>query len=288
MKYPIELELTDHCLLKCNYCPNKTYKNKWFMTFDMFTFIVDYLFDNIDQILFLDLSWIGDIFLHPDINIFLLYLSDKFTNTWLDILIPTKWNSINDGHISTLKICYEKWLKINLSIWIYSLRSMIHDKISWVDNFEKIILFIRKIKSEKLPFTLELLVNKDSIKELNYFYRFWDKLGVNYKIHNYHNFSWSIKWDKLEHYNSDKYKLNCSFADEEIFNWNFHCKYTMPFISKDWYLYSCTHWWKQNKYKLENVNILFNKYKQYNNLLEYIENKIDRNICKDCTYINYI
>jgi len=169
MRYPIELELSDHCLLKCSCCPNKMYKDKWFMTFDRFKFIVDYLYKNLDNILFLDLSWIWDIFLHPEIDIFLLYLSDKFSKTWLNILIPTKGNSVTNKHIDLLKKCYVAWLRFNLSVGIYSLRSDIHRRISWADNFITIINFIKRIKAEWLPFSLELLINKYSIKELVYF-----------------------------------------------------------------------------------------------------------------------
>ncbi len=287
MKYPIELEITDNCWLKCSYCPNKFYKDKGFMLEEDFYSIIDYIYANIDNILFLDLSGIWDIFLHPKIWVFLKYLSKKFSNTWFEILIPTKWVSINDKHISILQKISEDWLNFNLSIWIYSIVEKKHDNISWVKCFSNIILFLKKLKKYNIPFSLELLINEYSIKELPYFYKLGGILWVNYKVHNFHNFGGSIKEKWLDKLNSKDYKLKCSFADDETYWLDFYCKYVLPFISKDSFLYFCSHWGKQNKYKWENILFLIKKYPNYLDLLEYIKKKLNKNICKDCTYLSY-
>lgn len=285
MKYPIEIELTDICLLNCRYCPNHTYKDKWFISEYNFNLLLNYLSKNIENILFLDLSWIWDIFLHPKIEKFLILLSEKFSKTDLQILIPTKWNSINNNHLKLLKKISDDWLKINISIWFYSLRKEIHDTISWVNNFQKLINTIKKLKKFDIGFTLELLINKYSFSELWYLNEFSNKLWVNYKVHNYHNFWWLINDNEFENYNSKQYKLNCSFADEENYEYGFHCSYTMPFISKNWYLYYCTHWGKQEKFKIDKIEKLFNKFPNYEDLLNYIKKTKNISICKNCTYM---
>ena len=288
MKYPIELELTNYCLLKCEFCPNKDFKNRSFIDEKYFYKIIDYIYFNRNKILFLDLSWIWDVFLHPKIWDFLLYISKKFKNTNFEILIPTKWNSINYKHINVLKQIHNEWLNFNLSIGFYSMLPEKHDIISWKENFFQIIDFIKKIKNEQIPFSLELLIDKYSINELKYFYKFWDKLWVNYKVHNYHNFWWSIKNKELEKFNSKDFKLKCSFADDEKYKLdNFYCEYTLPFIWSDGFLYLCSHWWKQLKYKSENILDLFIKYPNYLDLLEYIKNRLTKNICRNCTYLKY-
>ncbi len=287
MKYPLELEITDYCWLKCIYCPNKNYKKHFYLNKNVFYKIIDYIYLNKDNILFLDLSWIWDIFLHPNINDFLLYIFHKFKNTWLEVLIPTKWVAVTDKNLEILKRIYKEWLKFNLSIWIYSLIENKHNKMTWIKSFRKTIDFLKKLKNNNLPFSLELLINRNSIKELDYFYKFGEKLWVNYKVHNYHNFWGSIEWDNLEKYNLNTYKLKCSFADDETYELDFYCKYTLPFFSSNWYLYSCSHWGKQERYKTENILYLIDKYPNYLDLLEYVKSKLNKKICDKCTYYKY-
>jgi hypothetical protein len=58
MKHPIEIEITDHCTLKCNCCPNKDYVNKNHISDMDFYLIIDYVYKNRKKILFLDLCGI--------------------------------------------------------------------------------------------------------------------------------------------------------------------------------------------------------------------------------------
>lgn len=284
MKYPIEIEITNKCLLKCNFCPNKSFINKWFMDFKLFKKLIDYILINKDNVLFLDFCWIWDIFLHPDFDLLFSYMESKLTNTWIKVLIPTKWNSITKNQLNLLHKSYLNWLNINISIWFYSMNKKIHDKLSWFPNFNKIIFFIKNLKKHNIPFSLELLINKYSIREIDFFYNFWKILWADYKVHNYHNFWWTIKsnfWWKL---NSDNFKFDCSFDYTKTNLYNSFCVWPMPLISYDGFLYFCTHWWKQNSFKWLDINFLINKYKNISDLFKYSLNSISFDTCNKCTY----
>lgn len=288
MKHPIEIELTDHCTLKCDCCPNKTYINKNHISDMDFYLIINYVYVNRNKILFLDLCGIWDIFLHPNICKYLEFIADKFQWTNLEILIPTKGSIINNKHIESLIYMKNKWINYNLSLWFYSMRKPIHDVIAGAKNYDNMMEFVKICKKNKLPFSLELLINKYSIEELDYFYKFWDSVWVNYKVHNYHNFWWSMTEDNIYKYNEKEYKFKCSFADDETYKLDFYCQYTLPFIARDWYLFSCSHWWKQEKYRTEKFEFLAKKYPDFEDLLKYITSeKLNKSICKNCTYFNY-
>ncbi len=288
MKHPIEIEITDHCTLKCNCCPNKDYINKNHITDMDFYLIIDYIYTNREKILFLDLCGIWDIFLHPNICHYLEYIADKFEWTDLEILIPTKWSVIKQKHIKALEYLKNKWINYNLSIWFYSMRKSIHDTIAWEPNYVNMMNFIKTCKKHELPFSLELLINKYSIEELDYFYKFWDSVAVNYKVHNYHNFWWSMTEDNIYKYNEKEYKFKCSFADDETYKLDFYCQYTLPFIARDGYLFSCSHGGKQEKYRAEKFSDIAKIYPDFEDLLKYITTeKLNKSICKNCTYFKY-
>lgn len=288
MKYPIEIELTDHCTLACDCCPNKDYESKAHMADEDFYDIIEYIKTNREKILFLDLCGIWDIFLHPNITHFLRYIADTFENSDLNILIPTKWTVISDKHIEALQYMKNKNINFNLSVWFYSMRRKVHDSITGKPNFDDIMKFIKICKKNNFPLSLEMLINKFSLKELDYFYKFWDQLQLNYKVHNYHNFWGSVDRDNIYEYNKNDYKFKCSFADDETYKLDFYCQYTLPFIARDWYLFSCSHWGKQEKYRTEKFSQLMKKYPNFEDLLKYItEEKLTKSICKNCTYFKY-
>lgn len=287
-KYPIEVEITDFCTLRCDCCPNKSFKSKWYISDENFYKIIDYVYVNHEKILFLDLCGIWDIFLHPRICNYFDYIWKKFAWKKLDILIPTKWAWINVKHIKALHRLKDKWINFNVSFWLYSMRESIHNKIAGHKNFDKMIRIMKLFKKEWLSLSLELLVNKYSFEEIEYFYKFWEALWVNYKIHNYHNFWWSMKNEDIYKYNKKDYKFKCSFADDETYELDFYCKYTFPFIARDGYLFSCSHWWKQERYRVDTISKLLADYPDYEDLLKYVTSeKLNKTVCKDCTYFKY-
>ena len=285
MRYPIEIELTDYCTLSCECCPNKTYINKSYMEDKVFYSIIDYIFNNQDNILMVDLCGVGDIFLHPKICEYLDYIGDKFKWTSIQILIPTKWSIIQQKHIEALIRLHNKGIDYDISIGMYSLRPHVHDAISGTKNFSKMMNFILECKKNKLLFWLELLLNNFSIHELPYFYAFWKKLQTNYKVHTYHNFWGSMEESNLYNDASLYKDLECEFAWEEVYMTDHFCQYTMLFLAKDGYIYSCSHWWKQKQFRTEHILDLIVKFPKYNDLVHYItKEKLSKKDCINCTY----
>lgn len=264
VKYPIEIEFTDFCSLKCKSCINPFLNNKWFIWFQNYIFFLDYLFNNIGSILYINISWIGDIFLHPEIETLLNIFIDKFKNTQINVLLPTKWQSIKINHINILKKFNDNWINLNISIGIYSIRKDIHDKLSWVNNFHKVLYFISILKKNNINFSIELLKNNYSLNEESEFNNFLKKINVNGSFHNYHNFSWSIisknyiYWDETCTFNNYNYNL-----------W-FYCNF-IPFLDCNWNVYSCSISWKNSKFLIWNIHDLFFKYNNYIDLVNYIK-----------------
>ena len=56
VKYPIELELSSFCSLKCISCINSSIKSKTNISIENFDLILDYVFKNKDNILYINLS----------------------------------------------------------------------------------------------------------------------------------------------------------------------------------------------------------------------------------------
>jgi DNA repair photolyase len=102
-KYPLEIEFTDYCGLKCESCVNPLLQEKGYLSRKNYEAILDYIFANKDKILYINFAGIGDMFLHPNINDFLEYFIQKFKDTNIHVLIPTKGQSLNDTHILLLK-----------------------------------------------------------------------------------------------------------------------------------------------------------------------------------------
>lgn len=277
-KYPIEIEFTDFCWLKCNSCINPILSKKWNISLENYIFFLDYLYKNLDNILYIDLAWIWDIFLHPNISLLLEKFIDKFKDTWLNVLIPTKWQSIKEEHIKMFKEFKNNWINLNISIWIYSTNKQIHDRLSGVENFEKVLYFIKKLKQYNINFTLELLKSNYSIKQEDIFMKLLNKIWIKGTIHNYHNFWWLILNDEFI-YGEESSSFNW---DNFNLNW-FYCSF-IPFISKNFNLYTCSVSWKNKKFFVWNFEELTIKYPNYIDLVNYIkETFLSSEKCNNCS-----
>lgn len=278
IKYPIEIELTDFCWLKCASCVNPLLKNKGFLSINDFEIIIDYIYKNKDNILYINFSWIGDVFLHKDFNLLIDLFIVKFKNTWVNVLIPTKWQSINVKHLETLKKISINWINLNISIWMYSLIENVHNSLSWSKTFYKTIEFMKDLKKNNICFSLELLKNKVSEKENKIFNNFINKVWIWWSIHNYHNFWWSINNKNYKYW-----KEECSFDWWWYqINW-FYCAF-IPFISKSWNLYSCSVSWKNKTHMIWNIKKLFIKFPDFRNLVLFIKNDfLNKDKCKNCS-----
>lgn len=282
--YPIEIELTDFCWLKCKSCVNPLLKNKGFMSIDDYNKILDYIYKNLENILYVNFSWIWDIFLHRDILLFLDLFIDKFKYTWVSLLIPTKWQSITASHIEVLAKFKDNGINLNVSIWLFSLVKSRHDRLSWIASFDSIIKLIKELKKYKINFSLELLDSFITKKEVKNFYRFLKKIQIWWCIHSYHNFWWLINniffsyWKEKCSFNWEKYKIK----------W-FYCSF-LPFVSKSWNIYTCSISWKKKDFLVWNMKDVFIRFPNYIDLVNYIKGEfLSVNKCKSCSiYKSYI
>lgn len=292
MKYPIELELTDHCALQCSCCPNKDFLQKWHIDTDTFYTYIDYIYKNKENISFVDVCWIGDIFLHPKIHEYLYALAEKFTDTELEFLFPTKGNILTDGILCTFDELQKSWFRFGISISMYSLRPEIHDLFAGKKSLHKTFSSIRKLHAKGIPFSLELLLNRFSKNEIEYFYELWKKLWVSCKVHNYHNFSWLIAPNDSfilseEFINQDQDKQDAYCSSKILEENNFHCRHMLPLFSRNWEIYNCVHGGKQKKFKWMHINEIVRDFPLYMDYLSYIiKHDLDKSKCQKCSYYN--
>lgn len=282
IKYPIEIEITDFCSLKCKNCINPLLKNKGFISISMFDSILDYIYKNIENISYLNLSWIWDIFLHKDIKIIFEKILEKFAFTNINILIPTKWNIFCEENIVILKKMQNSWININVSIWIYSINEKINNYFLWVKSHHKILKFILLCKKNNVNFSIELLNNFISKSEKKIFKNFVKKIGVWWKISNYHNFWWNLEIDfKL-------WKNKCDFSWENYKIKDSFCSF-IPMISKDGKIYTCSISWKNKNFLVWDFYHLIKKYENYIDLVFFIKNNfVNSKNCSKCSiFLNY-
>lgn len=276
-KYPIEIELTDFCSLSCVNCINPLLKNKGLMSYLDFENILNYLYDNIEYILYINFSWIGDIFLHPDIEKFLLCFIDKFKGTNIKVLIPTKGQSYRCELLPLFIKMRDSNINLNISVWIFSLNALKHNLITKKDSFNQSIYFMKELKKNNIHFSLELISN--NIKEIEYLKKLSNIFECWYSIQNYHNFWWILDNIKVPSY----YNWSSFWIDEDYtFKW-FYCSF-IPMIWKDWNIYTCSISGKKEPFLIWNYKDLFLKYRKYEDLVFYIKYYIEsKKNCSNCT-----
>ena len=284
-KYPIEIEFTNLCWLKCLYCVNKNIVNKSYLSEEKYDLFLDYVYSNIDNILYINMAWIGDLFLHPKIDLFLLKFIKKFKNTNIDVLLSTKALNITK-YINILKQFKLNNINLSISIGLFSFDKENYDKFTWVKwSFNKTLKSILVLRNTNIDFSLELLISKYSINSLKQFKIFWEKIWVNTIFHKLHNFWWRIdlKGEKL---NYTWLKNYCDFSWEEYNSNDYYMKLSncnfIPFIDINWFFNLCSlsaHKWELLIYNLDNIEASF---KSYIWLVEYFRSKID-NECTECS-----
>lgn len=290
IKYPIEIEFTNNCALKCISCISKDYKNKWSISSKNFNTILEFLDKNLDDITYVTLGWLWDNLLHKDILI-LLDGFKRFNKRELNILIPTKWNALTEEIILKLQELKKNWININIQIWIFSLREKVQNFMSGIDenkNFNYFKIFIDKIKYLKkirLDFSLELLLTKLSENETDRFYDFCNWIGVDGVVHRLHTFWWKLTtYSDLYSSNKNFTAFHCSYdeskVDDENHYYNDKCWF-FPYIDWEWNIYPgtfCTHY---NIWKIENFI--------HENAMEHIVEKcyqainLQNEYCLKCT-----
>lgn len=188
----VEIELTNHCAQNCKTCERKKIKELGFMNFETFVRVIAFIKQgNYQEIM---LSGLGDIFLHKKLFKMIDRLFKKFPN--INIVIPTKGQSITLANLKKIKLLQNKGLSIIPSFSIYSFDNKKYKSLTGGDlnNFKKIIKRTQKLK---LNYTFEFLIMSYSINELEKFKSFAKSLGINnYGYSLVHNWNGSMSEKK--------------------------------------------------------------------------------------------
>lgn len=285
MKFAFEIEITSFCTLSCGICINKKLKNKNFLSRDLFIQIIDYLYLNKSSIIIIDLAWIWDIFLHKDIDFFLNYICDKFKSTDICILIPTKLSILSKKNISLLSRIISKWLKVDIQIGLFSINSIIHDYITWTKgSFHKTMKNLNLLRKENIRFSLELVLTRYSLQDIDRFKEFSKRLWVGYEIIKLNSYAWSLKKFDYFRVNSSYFK-ECKWKSIDLFTYsheNFFCNNLMPMISSSGDLFMCSHWRGKKEFNIWNSVDLFKLYPDIKDLFDYIKRIMEKEYCWNC------
>jgi MoaA/NifB/PqqE/SkfB family radical SAM enzyme len=284
-KYPLEIEFTNHCTLRCKTCISKDLKEKWFLKEEVYDLILDFIIKNIDKIEFLAVAGLWDSFLHPKILLFLDKLK-ILKNTNLPILFPTKWITMTKDIALKIKELRDVWVSIDIQIWIFSIDKKVQNFLCWIgenfDYFPKFVEIVKLFKKNWINFSIELVLTKISEREVNAFWRFCEELQINWEVHQVHNF-----WGKLKNYEVLKTDKKMIFFDEtkkDCYPWigcyTDKCGF-YPYIDFKGNMYPWTFCCHYKPIKMNKI-----KNKNYNLVVESFINIIDleNSFCKRCTY----
>lgn len=293
-KYPIEIEFTNNCWLRCISCISKKITNKWFLEENIYDKILNFLVYNHSEIEYITLWWLWDNFLHPKILEYLdkLKLLGGYN---MPILIPTKWINFNIQLIDKIIELKKYWLDINIQIWIFSLKKELFNSMYWkmektsnkihtYSYYEKFISFIKLLKAKQLDFSLELLLTRFSENEVSYFWKFCHSINVDWVIHRLHNFWWKLKTYNILYTANNSYNaFHCSYNKslENNLKDYYHDKcWFFPYIDFEWTIYPwtfCTHYaiWNISNYSWTYIELVKKCYQTIDLKNKYCSKCID-------------
>ena len=231
-KYPIDIELSSKCTFKCVWCIHDKLEDRWWdLSVENIKKIINFININRSNIVYV---WLAG-FWEPLLNKNILLILDELINLKdIFLIIPTRWWKFLTNEI-LLKIqeLRDKWIDISVQLWLYSLRKDIVNKMCWVDHYDDLINSIKRMKSLNFDFCLELLLTKNSKKEVPYFKKFCKSLDVDFIVHRLHNFWW-----KLDNYED----LYVEGDTDPYHNYNWMCWFK-PFFTRNWKLTPWTFCW---------------------------------------------
>jgi len=273
----IEIELTNYCWMNCLVCPRKKLKNFGFMEIDIFKKVVVFLSKwNYSEIVF---SGLGDAFLHKDLFKIVDYLYSYFPNA--TFFLMTKWQWINKAHLEKILEYKQKWFNISLTFSIFSLNRILFNYLTWWDFYDKfmqVLLWAHKIW---LDYSLEFLVSPLTLREIDKFVKFANKLWKDYGFSLVHNWAGSIN-NKIYSKLFDEKKLKNFYQIRKQDDICEVMKYDYVFINYLGDIYQCSLNYSRWLWKLWNVFT--------NNLKDVLLKKksLDYNkLCKGCFYFKY-
>lgn len=273
----LEIELTNHCSVHCIVCPRKELSHFGFLSFDNFKKIVSLLKEwKYTEIM---VCWLGDAFLHPEINDFMDYLFQELPE--IKLFFMTKWQSIKDEHLSKIKELNNKWHNVSLTFSVFSLNKKVYNYLTGWDFFDNFMITLNKSNKLQINYSMEFMLSSLTLWELDTFKKFALNLWKDYGISLVHNWWWRI-WETIHSKLFSKDILDWYYIERKKWDVCEVMKYDYLYIDSFWDVFQCS------LNELDRTGYLW-KLWQYN-LREFLEKKKNldyKKICKDCFYFNY-
>ncbi len=273
----IEIELTNYCWMDCIVCARKNLEQYSFLSFKNFKKIISLVREwNYTEIM---VCWLGDAFLHKEINDFMEYLFLKLPN--INLFFMTKWLAINISHLNKILELKNRWFNVSLTFSIFSLEEKMYNYLTWWNFYKSFIKTLNKVHKMKINYSMEFMLSLLTINELEKFKIFSKNLKKDFGISLVHNWGWKIKEN-----------IHKKMFDEKKLKWHFIkrwkkdicevMKYDYLYINSLWEVFQCS------LNEIDKVWLLW-KIWEYN-LKEFLNKKKKINYkeaCSICFYYNY-
>lgn len=273
----LEIELTNHCGMRCMVCPREELTNLWFLSFENFQQIVALLKQwSYSEVM---VCWLGDAFIHPEINNFMEYLFTELPK--IKLFFMTKGGALQDKHLIKIKELKERGYNVTLTFSVFSLQKKVYNYLTGGEFYDHFIEKLHQAHTLQINYTLEFMLSTLTLGELQSFKNFAQKLNKDYWISLVHN--WSGKIGE---------KLHKKLFDENILQWyyikreaNEVCevmKYDYLYVDCHGDVFQCSlneigregYLWKLGEYSLW-------EFLEKKNQLDY------KKMCENCFYFNY-
>lgn len=273
----IEIELTSYCWMNCIVCPRNEIQDNTFLSINNFKEIVFLLKEwNYSEVM---VCWLGDAFIHPDINYFMEYLFDNIPT--INLFFMTKWLAIKDYHLEKILELKSKWFNVSLTFSVFSLNEKIYNYLTWWDFFKNFLDILNKSENLKINYSMEFMLSTLTLNEIDKFKSFAHKLNKDYWISLVHNWWWKIH-NKVHSKLFNEGKLNWYYHKRDKFSICEVMKYDYLYIDSKWKVFQCSlnslnndwYLWKLWDYSL-------------NWFLSLKSNLLYDKICSNCFYYNY-
>ncbi len=195
-----EIEITNHCNLKCLTCERLKRDRFGFMSLKDFRKTIDLVKDwKSREIIF---SGHGDIFLHK--NIFRMFAYALKVLPGVNLVIPTKGQSIDPAALKKIKKFQEAGHNITPSFSIFSLSEK-KDELLTGGNLKHLLYLLETARKLGVYFTVEFLLMAQNIDEYPDFLNFAAAYGLkNYGFGLVNNWSGAMEDGKFKKFYSQE------------------------------------------------------------------------------------
>lgn len=273
----IEIELTSYCGMNCLVCARWSLESYSFLSFENFKKIVDLRMEwNYDEIM---VCWLGDAFIHENINEFMEYLFEKMPN--INLFFMTKWLAIKDKHLDKLSDLKKRWFNVSLTFSVFSLEEKMYNYLTWWNFYKHFIEILNKVNKMNINYSMEFMLSVLTLWELKKFKKFANSLNKDYWISLVHNWWWKIPET-----------IHSKLFDEEILKWHYikRVSWDICEVMKYDYLYIDSNWWvfQCSLNEIDRTGYLWQIWES--SLKDFLDkkSKIDyKKACLNCFYYNY-